>query len=560
MRTLTDVRIPIADGAQLAADVYLPNDDRPVPALLAYMPYGKELQMSKTPPQDVWEPFWCGTIEAGDIPKIVERGYAHIVLDARGTGHSDGIYRNMFSVQEQDDGYHAVEWIAEQDWCDGNVGMFGTSYLAIIQYLVAAKHPPHLKAICPFRGAGDIYRDAVYHGGVLELGFYNPYFWSLIDINAPVEPGTPVEEIEDKVKVALANPNLTTNPYLYGILLNWKRNPLLFDYLINPHDSEFYQQRSPYSVYHDVDIPTLIGATWTDTVLHLPGAFSAYSGITAQKKLIVGPLQPKRPFVEYHDVMLRWFDHWLKGIDTGMLEDPPILIFCGGQNEWRWEQEWPLDRTQWTQYYLHADSKLDTVPPTTEPAAPRAFTQAPPQTPAGRQLQSLQYETEPLSEALEITGPIAMKLYAAIDREDTNFIVRLYNVDPDGNAFELTQGFLRASHREVDPERGGTGAPWHPHTAESVSLLTPGTVYAFDILLQPTSHLLRAGHRVRIELSSSDFAGTYCGMTTLFHHLPDVEEVTHSVHCSPAHPSHILLPVIPGDGVDRAYDGPDPRA
>jgi predicted acyl esterase len=559
MRTLTDVRIPMPDGVHLAADIYLPDDRGPVPALLAYMPYGKELQASQTPPQDVWEPFWCGTIEAGDIPRIVERGYAHIVLDARGTGHSEGVYRNMFSEQEQEDGYNSIEWIASQDWCDGNVGMFGTSYLAIIQYLVAAKRPPHLKAICPFRAFGDLYRDAVYHGGVLELGFFNPYFWSLIDVNAPAEPGTPAEEIDDKVKVALANPNLTMNPYLHGILLNWKRNPLLFDYLINPHDSEFYRERSPYSGYHDIDIPSFIGSTWTDTLLHLPGAFSSYAGISAPKKLIIGPLQPKRPFVEYHEVMLRWFDYWLKGVDTGIMDEPPILIFCGGLNEWRWEQEWPLERTEWTPYYLQPDRRLATGAPETE-AAPHTFTQAPPQIPAGRQLSSLHYETEPLSDALEITGPIMMKLYAAVDRDDTNFIVRLYNVDPNGNAFELTQGFLRASHREVDTQRRGPAEAWHPHTAQSVSLLSPGTVYEFEILLQPTSHVLRSGHRLRIELSSSDYAGTYCGMTTLFHHLPDVEEVTHSVNCTPVHPSHILLPVIPADDVDRTYRGPDPRS
>jgi uncharacterized protein len=554
MRKLTDVFISMPDGVRLAGDVYLPDQEGSYPALLTLLPYGKGLQSFQIdPPQAIWDPLWCSTIESGHTQRLIDNGYVHIIVDVRGTGHSEGVYNNMFSEAERSDGYHVVEWMAQQSWCDGSIGMFGTSYLAMAQYFVAASRPPHLKAIFPFRGLTDIYRELSYHGGLPELGFFNPNFWSLIDVGT-TGIGTPPEELDALLDEALKNPDLAADPFIYGILLNWKRNPVLFDFLLHPYDGPFYQQRSAISVLPDIEVPSYVGAVWTDTYLHLGGAFTAWRDIQAPKRLLIGPRQPKRPFVEYHTLMIRWFDHWLKGIDNGVMNDPPILLWCGGKDEWRWEQEWPLQRTQWERYYLHTRSQLSTDVPAED--GRDEFIQLPARIQGAGPQPKLTYETAPFERDVELTGPIALTLYAEIDASDTHWIARLFDVG-GGAVIELTQGFLRASHRQLDQTHSTDGQPYHSHTREAAQPVPPGEICIYDIALLPISRVFASGHRLRLEISSSDFSGTYPNRHH-FHHLPVAGTVTHRVAHGQQHPSHLLVPVIPADHVDRSYHGPDP--
>jgi uncharacterized protein len=551
MKQEKDVYIPMRDGVRIAADVFRPEGPGKFPALLAMCPYCKEIMAPPIPPQPRRTPLWNGGIEAGNSEYLVSRGYVHVVVDIRGTGKSEGEFLNVFSQEEQEDGYDLVEWIARQPWCDGNVGMVGISYFAIIQFLVAALQPPHLKAIFALDGWTDLYRDIVYHGGMLDIGFFAPYLWSLTANNSnvsAVKRTTASEEFERKLQNAKNDPDLRINSFLMLLLETPHKNTMMFDFLLNPTDGPFYWGRSPYTKFDKIKVPSYLGAPWDQYVMHLPGALRAYQGINAPKKLLIPAIDFERPWYEYHDEAVRWFDHWLKGIDTGIMDEPPIRLFVMGANKWRHEREWPLGRTQWTTYYLHSRERLLPEPGiyNQEPAVyaePDCFLH---QSPAvTSEIQSLKYLTSPLPADTEVTGPIVLNLYASIDMDDTSWIVSLKDVGPDGSEVLLTQGWLKASHRDVDEERSTAWMPFHPHTHPRP--VVPGEINEYRISIQPTSNVFKAGHRIKLEITSSDYKGAYMHMETHFYHLPSSKTTLHRVYHDRKYRSHLVLPIIPDD-------------
>lgn len=549
MREEKDVLISMRDGVRLVADIFRPDTGGRFPALLAMCPYCKDIMAPPISPQPRRTALWNGGIEAGNSEYLVSRGYVHVVVDVRGTGKSEGDFLNLFSPKEQEDGYDLVEWIARQDWCDGNVGMVGISYFAIIQFLVAALQPPHLKAIFPLDGWTDLYRDIVYHGGMLDIGFFTPYLWSLTANTSNVsvmKKTTSPEEFERRLQQAKNNPDIQINSFLMLLLETPYKNTMMFDFMLNPTDGPFYWERSAYTKFGKIKIPTYMGAPWDQYVMHLPGAFNAYLGIDAPKKLLITPIDFERPWYEYHDEVVRWYDYWLKGVDTGIMEEPPIKIFMMGANKWRYEHEWPLARTEWTKYYLHSRERLLPEPGIYyhEPsiyAEPDCFIHQSPAVTAD--IQSLKYLTPPMSEDTEVTGPIVLNLYASIDTEDTNWIVTLKNVAPEGSEALLTQGWLKASHRAIDESKSKSWLPFHPHT-NPVSVV-PGKIDEYKIAIQPTSNVFKAGHRIKLEITSSDYKGAYMHMETHFYHLPSSKTTLHKIYHDREHRSHLLLPIIP---------------
>ena len=545
VKTDKDVFVAMRDGVKIAVDVYRPDADVKVPALLGISPYSKDVQALPIFEYPTDRDLGNGGIEAGNTEYFVSRGYAHVIAESRGTGISEGSY-GVFSAAEQRDGYDLVEWIAKQPWCNGSVGMLGMSYFGMIQWLVAAQRPPHLKAIFPLDAATDMYRHWGYHGGVLHLSFLSTWWDSSLIVNRADSPDIPEAQLKRVVEELLEQPEIKSHPRLYKTLRWRHKNPHFFDVLVHPFDGPYYHERSASTKFGQIDIPCFLMSRWSAQYIHLPGAFSAWEQVKAPKRLMITTPESgvgfNRPWHENHDLVLRWYDHWLKGNDTGVMKEPPITILVQGTGRFRHENEWPLARTRWTRMHLGPQGALRPDAPGWN-EKPDAFTNIAGLQP-GSKVPGLRYATAPLGEDLEVTGPIALTLYASLSGEDTNWIVELSDVDPSGAEKRVSIGWLKASHREIDPARSKPYKPYHPHTG--ATSVPPGKVCEYAIEICDTSYVFKTGHRLQLLVKAQDapWEGTsYIYRLSL--HLSPIKEVRHTIHHSPEHPSHILLPVIP---------------
>ena len=553
MKEEREVLIPMRDGVRLRADLFRPEAEGRFPTLLAMSPYGKGVQSLPVATQPPGTPIYLPPIEAGSPEYLTARGYAQLIVDVRGTGVSEGKYLGWVSPQEAEDGYDLVEWIAAQPWCDGNVGMVGLSYYGEIQLIVAAQKPPHLKAIMPWNAPADFYREATHHGGIRQMFFHYLYVQRIgADRSTSVTvKDSPPDELARKIETLKNDPDIRTIPEIYTFVDSPGKAPCFFDILANPTDGPFYWERSPYTMYYDIKIPFYArSGWWAYGHMHLVGAFRNYLGIDAPKKLEIDrPVVEERPLPEeYNAEVVRWYDHWLKGIDTGIMDDPPIRLYVMGTGDWRTEEEWPLARTEWTPYYLRRWEGLAPSPEAT-PDKPDAFVQQPVDETA--EISGLQYLTPILKQDTEITGPIALTLFAAIDQADTNWIVMLRDVQPDGLEIELSKGFLKASHRAVDESRSKPYEPYHPHTDPEP--VEAGKIYEYAIALAPTSYVFKAGHRLKLAITCMDhahardwrLAPVSIGRSHSPWHICSAVTTLHKIYHDPERPSHLLLPVIP---------------
>jgi hypothetical protein len=555
-----DVYVTMRDGTRLATDVFRPDDEGKFPALLAYGPYGKELQalVLTFPPQARPSPLWDGCIEAGDTNYIVPRGYAHIVADARGTGKSEGECCGVYGGgggYEGRDCYDLVEWTARQPWCDGNVGMVGISYFATAQILAAAEQPPHLKAIFANGGHYDTY-ELAYQGGIMWLmprasreGRGGDSGYAVRNAASAMKKRLSAEDFSRRIQERLDDPDIKNYPNFFHMLHYPDSHPLFIDLLLNPYDGPFYKEGQAIGKCQNVKIPTHLSVKW-GRGWTVDGTIDCYLGVSGPKKLELQPLPPmqERPFHEFHDMMIRWYDYWLKGIDTGVMDEPPIKIFVESKKQWRFEHEWPLKRTKWTKFYLRPRGQLLISPETldTDCVPPDGFYQ-PPLTVTDA-VHSVRYTTPPMLEDMELTGPGALYLHVSIDTDDTNFLVKLYDVDPHGKRVQMTTGWLKASHRELDASKS---TPWRPHHPHSRSIpVVPNDVVEYAIRIYSFSNVFKVGHRMELEISSQESL-TDAAVALLppdSFHLPSGRATTHKIYRDSKHMSHLLLPCIPAQG------------
>jgi len=567
----TDVAVPMRDGVKLCVDVYRPATDDKLPALLAFAIYNKDFQgpdmAEAMPPQPAWTPLWTGPQEAGDTHFLTSRGYVHVIGSPRGVGKSEG------GGSREWDSYDLIEWIAAQPWCDGNVGMVGISGFGAEQFHVAKQQPPHLKAIFPFdpRGAYGVlggFREE-YPGGVLHLFRYLVGHFSAIHQHKG-PPGKLPEPRETYWREAMANPDYRMYPNVFNLLAQKGQHmPPYFDLLIDPYDKEEVVERSEAD-FAKIKVPVYTGSGWYGYTYktHLNGAQSYFANIAAPKKLMfTGPAHLERPFHSFHHEILKWYDHWLKGIDTGVMREAPVKFWVMGENKWREATDWPLPETEWTKLYLRNWERLTPEPFT--PASvdqftpPDAFVQMPPsQTTV---IQKLRYLSEPLARDTLIAGPAVLNLFAAIDQDDTNWIVVIKDVGPDVSVMtvregerelpknlperEVTRGWLKASHRALDPKRSKPWKPWHPLTRAARKPVVPGEITEYSIEIMATANLFRQGHRICVEITSLDLPTGVAGATNaeyVPYHICSSKTVLHTVYHDANRPSHLLLPVIPG--------------
>jgi putative CocE/NonD family hydrolase len=517
-----NIPIPMRDGIKLYADIYRPEISHPVPVLLERTPYGK------------------GFSETSFALFAAEQGYAVVLQDTRGRWASEGDGYPFLS--EKEDGFDTLDWLVNQMWCNGKVGMFGGSYVGYTQYAAAASGHPALKTIIPavtFVDANQIF----YSGGAAAWGA--ALTWSLL---AGAQMAILREPISEREKAPLWGQfiqlvNQLASGETFNLLppddipLVGKAGlaPFLADAMKYPPGDAYWQRIS--FPHQTIRIPAFHIGGWYDIFIH--ATLNDYHILTAQgsapQKLMVGPwhhgsydsqsgevdfgLQASAMMVLPEELQMHWFDAWLMEKPGNLLDEPPVRIFVMGDNQWRTENEWPLARTKYTPFFLHSGGKanslhgdgvLNLLRPKDEPVDQFIYDPRNPiptrggglccwnpalppgaydQRPVEERPDVLVYTMPLLEQDLEITGPISMHLWAASSAVDTDFTAKLVDVGPCGYARNVGDGILRARYRI--PGR--------------IEYLNPGEPVEFLIDLNPTSNVFKAGHRLRLEISSSNF-------------------------------------------------------
>jgi len=534
-----DVDIAMRDGARLKADVIRPDASGKFPAILNLGPYQKDKVW--VPPETLEEkPNGLMNWETVNPEWWVPQGYACVRVDGRGSGKSPG-QCEPWSQQEAVDFYDAIEWAAAQPWCNGKVGLNGISYYAINQWFVANLQPPSLAAIIPWEGFADIYRDALYHGGLLNVFMTN---WitahTLHHMLGRASRHQPDGWQVNTMHLWLRN-NLDSGA-LSGAQAQWDR----------------------------ITVPMLSVGNWTGFGLHLRGNTEAFMRAASKhKKLRIHTGSHVHPFYteEGRRDQLRFFDYWLKGIDNGVMAEPPVkLAIRKGRDaiEWRHEHEWPLARTQWTRLYFDLSEPDDAALVERNPAqtASRTYqsfnlgtmgsTSAASSQVMGGGIKpgmGVSLQTPPLPADLEVTGPLMASIWVSSATEDMDLFLTLRNFDADGNEVletgqqgapvPVAKGWLRVSHRELDPDLSLPYRPYHRHRRRLY--LKPGEIVEVQVEIWPTSMVFRRGHRIRLDVQPRDGAGSAGYM----HYHADYNTGTNTVYAGGDQPSYLLLPVIP---------------
>jgi putative CocE/NonD family hydrolase len=570
-----DIPVAMRDGTRLVLDVYRPDATGRYPVLYACSLHNKDIQgpdiADVLPPQPAHAPLWFGPIEAGNTRHFIANGYVHVIAQPRGSAKSEGVYGH-----EETDHYDLIEWITRQSWCDGNVGMVGISGYAGEQWRAAAQGHPALKAIFPYDACSAYggmfgFRDFV-PGGVLHTF---PY---LLDVFSTVHesrdrPSELPPDQENLWREAMRNPDFKQYINLYNILTQKGQRTFLMHHLLtSPWEADGVVEQSE-EAFKKIKIPfyTGSGAYAYTYKLHWLGAQHYFQNIEQPKKLIFsGPAHLERPFHQYHDEIIRWYDHWLKGRDTGIMDEPPVRYWLMGANAWRTASDWPLPQTEWTKFYLSQWEGLSTEAPLGSEAGasvrePDVFTQMP--LTRTVKVERLRYMTDPLPRDVDVVGPIALTLYAAIDQSDTNWIVVLKDVGPDVSVRtaregeravpqnlperELTRGWLKASYRAVDEKRSKPWEPFHKLTRAAVAPVVPGEIVEYRIQVLGTANRFKAGHRICLDITSMDVptgTGAMTNVEYIPYHVCSSQTVTHRIHRDAERPSHLLLPIIPDRG------------
>ncbi|MCC6629983.1 MAG: CocE/NonD family hydrolase [Chloroflexi bacterium] len=565
-----DVPVPMRDGLSLLADLYVPDGPGPWPALLQRTPYNKAA---------------ANTIMVMlDTRRALRAGYAVVIQDVRGRYESPGEFEPF--ANEVADGYDTVEWVAAQPWCNGQVAMFGISYVGATQWLAAIGRPPHLAAIAPTVTSSDYYEGWTYQGGAFELSFCGSW-GAMLALNqlqraANWNNDDPAVQRQLDAQDGLGGA-LWSLPL--GDIAGLAALPAFQDWLAHPTFDDYWRRWRIADHYSRLDLPVFNTGGWYD--IFLGGTLQNYTGMRAgaatpaaraAQRLVIGPWEHVLPFpnkvgewnfghrasagmLDRDGLLLRWLDWTLKGEANGAADDPPVRLFVMGENRWRAEEEWPLRRAVATPYFLrgggransrHGDGWLSPTPPAEEPADHYVYNPRDPVPTRGgglccsivwtaggvydqRSIEDrpdvLVYSTRPLERAIEVTGPITVTLYAATSAPDTDWTAKLVDVYPDGYVQNLTDGILRARYR---------------HGTERTVPLTPGAIERYEIDLWATSNVFMPGHRLRLEISSSNFPRFDRNPNT---GLPatsdaDLQPAFQTIFHDSERPSHVTLPIV----------------
>ena len=566
VRALYDRSCPMRDGIELSTDLYLPAEGGPSPSLVLRTPYDNLRE---------------DDLRTGMRPiEFASRGYAVADQDTRGRHDSPGDWYPF--IDEARDGHDTIEWVAKQPWSNGKVGLIGSSYRGLTIWQAAQGGSPHLIAATPRVAYSNTFHNWVYTGGAFQLAFN--LSWCISTDARTQQPHYLWLPEEMHLSTLFWHLPLITSDEAAGrSVRHWK------DWVNHPTYDDYWRSLSPIDEhYDDIEVASYSMAGWFDVFLQ--GSLNNFMGVSEHgktekarrsQKIIVGPwihnlgalgTESKTGDIDFghtalldlYEEQVRWFDYWLKGIDNGILDEPRVKVFVMGANRWREADEWPLPETVYTPYYLHSgggatslfgDGLLDTNQPEREPPDRYVYDPEHPvmtiggstccgeqglpvsmgprdQRPNEYRPDVLVYTGPLLDREIEVTGPVKVVLYASSSATDTDFTAKLVDVFPDGYAMNVAEGILRARYRDS----------W-----ESPTLLEPGRAYRFEIDLWSTSNCFLEGHRMRVEISSSNFPHYDRNPNTghPFGQDAELQVARQTVYHDGEHQSHILLPVVP---------------
>lgn len=555
------VAIPMRDGVILYADVYRPVKSDKYPVIVSRTPYSTERA-----PSAFQEPLF-----------FAQRGFVFVYQDVRGRHESEGKWEPFRNDIE--DGYDTVEWAAAQPWSNGKVGMQGHSYGGHVQWRAAMAKPPHLVTIFPMVASTSLYHNWVTLNGAWRLSFN--FGWGAVRQESRIMQNTAIHTMQGGPESQRYDKVLWSLPLLGMQELLGRHAQFYTDWIRHPDYDAYWKALNVEEHFEDIGIPVHTHGGWFD--IFTQGTQNGYIGVShhgktavarKQSHIVIGPWEHgvssrtgdldfgPQAKVEREVFELPWFDHWLKGTNNGVESEPPVTLFVMGRNEWRLESEFPLARTEYRKMYLSSDGHANgdsaggrvswQLPPAN--SAPDRYEYDPQnpvpstggnnccgtptlsgprdQRPIEKRKDVLVYTSEPLQRELEITGPVKLALYASSDAMDTDFVAKLIDVYPDGRAFNVCEGILRARYRE------GVGQP---------KFLEPGKTYELRVDLIGTSNVFLKDHRLRVDITSSHFPQFDRNPNTgePFGVSDKVKTARQTVHHTAAMPSHIVLPVIP---------------
>lgn len=560
VRSQLNVMVPTRDGTRLATNIFFPKAEGKYPVLISRTPYNKD---------NSWN----------DINFFVKAGYILVNQDVRGRYASEGTFVPFFN--EANDGIDLFAWIINQPWSNGIIGTAGGSYLGGTQWLPAAQNPPSLKAMIPEITFSEVYEGNLYQGGAKVLHDLRWAVSILPDLISHQKSSIDNQQLPDVNKVLNGLP-LADHPMIK------KYAPFYGQWLSHPTAGPYWENASPKKRFEGVNVPALNISGWYD--IFTWGTLQNYRSVKDKggsalarknQKLIMGPWthmnttgvfretsfgsQSSFQAIKINDIKLKWYDRWLKDEQNGIESQDPVMIFVMGINKWRTEKDWPLPDTKYVKYYLSSngdansskgDGELRTKAPTSQKSSDK-YTYDPmnpvptiggqvilPNDNMGPKDQSavevredvLVYSTPILERQLEVTGNIVLRIFVSSSAPDTDFTGKLVDVYPDGRAIILTSGIIRARYHRSN---------------EKPSFLTPANVYQMDVNMQATSNVFLPGHRLRLEVSSSNFPqynrNSNTGGDMSKEEASDYRSAVNTVFHEKAHPSHLILPIIERD-------------
>ena len=562
-----DAAIPMDDGVVLRADVFRPLGDKQVPVILSYGPYAKGLSF-----QEGYKSQWSRVIKSApevlqgssnkyqnwelvDPEKWVRDGYACVRIDSRGAGRSPGLL-DVWSAREAQDIYECVEWAGTQKWSNGKVGINGISYYAMNQWNAGALRPPHLAALCIWEGSCDYYRELCRHGGILS-DFLNTWHPRQV---AGVQHG-----VGDRgARSVVTGEPVAGPPTLPPDVLAKSRTDTPGDAKAHKFADDYYAART--AAFDRIEAPLLSAANWGGMGLHTRGNFEGWLAAGSPQKWLEvhGDTHFTHFYSKYGETLQKkFFGHFLKGEDTGWNLQPRVSVNVRHPGEkfvLRAETEWPLARTQWTKFFLQPQGHaLTTGAPSTETALSYDTTG-----------DGLTFSAPPLTTSLEITGPVAAKLWVSSDTTDADLFLALRVFDPAGKEVTFIGsndprvpvglGWLRASQRKLDPKKSLPYRPWHTHDEEQP--LRPGEPVELDVEIWPTSIVVPPGCRLALSVRGKDYEvdGTDIALPNAPYPMKGVGPFLHidpndrppaifggrnTLHFAAGKQPYLLLPVIP---------------
>jgi predicted acyl esterase len=562
-----DVAIAMDDGVVLRADVFRPFGQGKHPVILSYGPYAKGLSF-----QEGYKGNWARLIEAApevlagstnkyqnweliDPEKWVPDGYACVRVDSRGVGRSPGLL-DVWSPRETLDLYHCVEWAGTQSWSNGKVGISGISYYAMNQWTVGALRPPHLAALCIWEGSSDYYRELCRHGGILS-DFFRSWF--------PRQVVSMQHGMGDRAPKSTVTGELVAGPHTLS------QSELVANRADSPGEAKrrkfcdaYYAART--ADFSKIAAPLLSAANWGGMGLHTRGNFEGYLAAGSEQKWLEvhGDTHFTHFYSKYGEaVQKRFFGYFLKGEDTGWNKQQRVSLNIRHPNEkflLRGENEWPLARTQWTKYFLRPDGLLLAPEPSPRSATLTYETSG----------DGLTFRTTPMASSVEITGPVAAKIWLSSRTADADMFLALRLFDPNGKEITFVGsndprvpiglGWLRASHRKLDAKKTLPYRPWHTHDEEWP--LQPGQAVELDVEIWPTSIVVPPGYRLALTIRGKDYEvdgkdialpnAPYPmrGVGPFLHVDPDdrppaIFATQNTLHISKDQQPYLLLPIIP---------------